>query len=91
MRASSLVGLRYLGQKIAKGAIPSPHAIYLDSAHEYPETVIEIQAAWALLQPGGERTCHRRAFRAVHAIHSIPSPAHLASPPRFPSRLFDGR
>ena len=53
VRASSLVGLRYLHQQVLKSVLPSPHVIYLDSAHEYPETVLEMQAAWELLSPGG--------------------------------------
>lgn len=52
-RASALVGLRYLSQLIANQKLSPPNTIYLDSAHEYPETVLELQAAWSVLGPGG--------------------------------------
>mmetsp|Transcript_46985 Transcript_46985/g.77756 ORF Transcript_46985/g.77756 Transcript_46985/m.77756 type:complete len:259 (-) Transcript_46985:71-847(-) len=33
--------------------IPRPHLIYLDTAHEEGETLVEVRAAYELLRPGG--------------------------------------
>ena len=30
-----------------------PSVIFLDAAHEYPETELEIELAWSVLAPGG--------------------------------------
>jgi len=53
LRVPSAVGLRYLLTLLHSQAIPPPHLIYLDAAHDYPETLQEIQLAWQLLGPGG--------------------------------------
>ena len=53
LRASAMVGLRYLQLLINKNKIPRPKVIYLDTAHEYPETQFEAQLAWSILAPGG--------------------------------------
>jgi len=53
LRAPAMVGLRYLHQLVREEKIPRPRVIYLDTAHDYPETQIEMQAAWRLLAPGG--------------------------------------
>jgi hypothetical protein len=53
VRMSSVVGLKYFAHLTSTGRITRPHVIYLDSAHEYPETELEIRAAWDLLPAGG--------------------------------------
>ena len=53
VRAPAMVGLRYLDTMIRSGKITAPSIIYLDTAHEYPETVLEMQVAWSILGPGG--------------------------------------
>ncbi len=51
---TSLVGLRLLRALHDQGRLDSlPEVIYLDSAHEPEETLLELQAAWTLLAPGG--------------------------------------
>jgi hypothetical protein len=53
VRTAATVGLRFLRSYIQKGKLPPPGVIYLDAAHEYPQTVFEIQLAWEVLKPGG--------------------------------------
>ena len=53
LRVPSSVGLRYLVTLVRSKRIPPPHLVYLDAAHEYPETLQELQWAWRLLPPGG--------------------------------------
>ena len=53
MRASAIVGLRYIRDQISSGLLPRPRVIYLDAAHMYPETEFEADAAWEVLAPGG--------------------------------------
>ena len=51
---TSSVGTRLLRNLKASGRISElPTVIYLDSAHEAGETLLEIQNAWDLLPPGG--------------------------------------
>jgi hypothetical protein len=53
VRTSATIGLKYLLSLVLAGRLPPPGVIYLDAAHEYPETELEIGLAWQLLQPGG--------------------------------------
>lgn len=55
IRTSASVGLRYIGMltRSTWGRVPKPSIVYVDAAHEYPETLDEIQQAWKLLAPGG--------------------------------------
>jgi hypothetical protein len=39
VQVPAMVGLRYLDNLIRSGRVPAPAVIYLDTAHEYPETV----------------------------------------------------
>ncbi|MCC7024497.1 MAG: class I SAM-dependent methyltransferase, partial [Thermomicrobiales bacterium] len=51
---TSLVGIRLLEFLLAEGRLHQrPEVIYLDSAHEPGETLLELQRAWELLAPGG--------------------------------------
>lgn len=50
LRLTSLVGLRLFKRMLAAGKLPRPpQVIYLDSAHEKGETLVELEEAWALL------------------------------------------
>ena len=50
----AVTGMRLLQRLLNTHALSSrPQVIYLDSAHEEGETMLELQAAWELLQPGG--------------------------------------
>eukprot|EP00746_Dinoflagellata_sp_MGD_P132426 gnl/MRDRNA2_/MRDRNA2_66138_c0_seq1.p1 gnl/MRDRNA2_/MRDRNA2_66138_c0~~gnl/MRDRNA2_/MRDRNA2_66138_c0_seq1.p1 ORF type:complete len:349 (-),score=53.91 gnl/MRDRNA2_/MRDRNA2_66138_c0_seq1:35-1081(-) len=51
--ATSVVALRVLEVLSRNGTIPSPQVIYLDSAHEEGEVLLEMELAWAALAPGG--------------------------------------
>lgn len=52
--ATSIVGMRLLLRLKSEGRIGSlPEVIYLDSAHEFDETFIELKTAWRLLPSGG--------------------------------------
>ena len=53
VRIASTVGLQYAFELIAEGQLPRPSIIYVDAAHQYPETLREVAAAWPLLPPGG--------------------------------------
>ena len=53
VQAPAMVGLRYVNTLIRRGHIPAPPVIYIDTAHEYPETSLEMQEAWEALAPGG--------------------------------------
>lgn len=54
INTTSIVGMRALSRAVKDGRISSaPQAIYLDSAHEEGETLLELRLAWQLLQPGG--------------------------------------
>lgn len=51
---TSLVGLRLIERLVAQGRLRQhPEVIYHDAAHEPGETLLELQAAWSLLAPGG--------------------------------------
>jgi predicted O-methyltransferase YrrM len=51
---TSLVGIRLLESLLAERRLRArPEVIYLDSAHEPGETLLELQRAWGLLAPGG--------------------------------------
>ena len=41
LRAPASVGLRYLSSLIDTGQLPSPSLVYVDAAHEYPETELD--------------------------------------------------
>ena len=47
-----LDGRKTLHDKLDKN-LPRPDVIYLDSAHQKDETVLEMEHAWAVLRPGG--------------------------------------
>lgn len=52
--APSTSGLRVLRRLHKLGQLHDlPQVIYLDSSHEFDETLIEIELAWSLLAPGG--------------------------------------
>jgi hypothetical protein len=52
--ASSLVGMKLLSRLKSQHRISSmPEVIYLDSAHEEHETLMEMNLAWSLIPPGG--------------------------------------
>lgn len=53
MQATSIVGLRYLERLIQRNIVPRPDVVYVDSAHEEGETLIELRTAWSVLRPGG--------------------------------------
>ena len=55
VQTSASVGLRYLMHLTSRGwgKMPRPSVMYVDAAHEYPETYDEITQAWQLLAPGG--------------------------------------
>ena len=46
-------GLKYVARQIRTFGLSPPSVIYLDTAHEYPSTELEMQAAWELLPPDG--------------------------------------
>ena len=50
---SSLSALRALQHLVVDGHVPSPEFVYLDSAHEAGETLLEITRAFDLLPDGG--------------------------------------
>jgi predicted O-methyltransferase YrrM len=51
---TALVGLRLIRVLVDQGRLSQlPQVVYLDSAHEPDETLLELQSAWALLSPGG--------------------------------------
>jgi len=52
--ASSIVGMKLLAQLYQEKRIPKfPEVLYLDSAHEEGETLLELRRAWDVLPPGG--------------------------------------
>lgn len=54
LRMSSISGMRLLAMLRANGRLPElPKVIYLDSAHEEGETMLEVRDAWRLLPEGG--------------------------------------
>lgn len=53
MQATSIVGLKYLQRLIQRGVVPRPDVVYVDSAHEEGETLIELRTAWATVRPAG--------------------------------------
>ena len=60
VRTTASVGLRYVQRLLKRRQgtrhgqfLGRPALIYLDSAHEYPETLDEMRLAWAVLPPGG--------------------------------------
>ena len=52
-RLTSGEGVPFLLSLVRTGVIPPPAAIYLDTAHTYPETLLELESAWPLLASGG--------------------------------------
>lgn len=56
VRMPALQGLEYIRRRVAFQGVPPPSVIYLDTAHTYPDTIFEIEAAWRLLRPGGYLT-----------------------------------
>jgi hypothetical protein len=53
MQATSIVGLRYLDRLVQRDVVPRPDVVYVDSAHEEGETLIELRTAWAVVRAGG--------------------------------------
>lgn len=53
LRMPAATAMRYLARKIDAGELPSPGAIYLDTAHAYPDTELELAETWPVLPPGG--------------------------------------
>ena len=54
MQATASAGLKALSWLHEHGRpVPLANFIYLDSAHEQDETLLELRAAWAALAPGG--------------------------------------
>lgn len=51
--ATSVVALRLLNKLAQRNVTPMPWVIYLDSAHEEGEVLLELQLAWKVLAPGG--------------------------------------
>ena len=48
------VGIKLLRRLVAEGRLSAlPEVVYLDSAHEPDETLLELYLAWDLLPPGG--------------------------------------
>ena len=51
---TSTVGIKLLRRLLAEGRLSArPDVVYLDSAHEPDETLLELLLAWDLLAPGG--------------------------------------
>jgi len=55
LAATSLGALRLIAELAQSGSksIPQPQVIYLDSAHEEGEVLLELRLAWDVLAPGG--------------------------------------
>jgi hypothetical protein len=53
LRTPASIGLQYVHRVTQHGRVPRPCIVYIDTAHTYPETVMELEAAWALVRPGG--------------------------------------
>lgn len=54
LATTSLVGIKLLKRLFAeKRLFTLPEVIYLDSAHEPDETLLELRNSWSLLKPGG--------------------------------------
>ena len=51
--ATTMVGLKLLDGLAKERVIPRPQVIYLDSAHEEGEVLLELRTAWNVLAPGG--------------------------------------
>jgi len=51
--ATSVTALRLVVSLAQRGVVPLPQVIYLDSAHEEGEVLLEIELAWEALAPGG--------------------------------------
>ena len=53
VRMPAAQGFEYVHRHVRMGNLPPPSVIYIDTAHTYPEMSFELDAAWALLRPGG--------------------------------------
>merc|ERR1712048_856774 len=54
LRVTSVIGMRLLRRLEREGRVNAlPQVIYLDSAHEQGETLLEVQEAWQLLAAPG--------------------------------------
>lgn len=51
--ATSVVALRVIRELSAQGVVPAPQVIYLDSAHEEGEVLLELRLAWEVVAEGG--------------------------------------
>mmetsp|Transcript_5851 Transcript_5851/g.16637 ORF Transcript_5851/g.16637 Transcript_5851/m.16637 type:complete len:388 (-) Transcript_5851:212-1375(-) len=51
--ATSVVALHLIARMARRGTVPQPQVIYLDSAHEEGEVLLELQLAWEAVAPGG--------------------------------------
>ena len=51
---TSTIGMRLIERFLEEGKLQKgPGVIYLDSAHEWDETYLELEIAWRILDPGG--------------------------------------
>jgi len=53
MPATSVVALRHIATLAHRGVVPHPQVIYLDSAHEEGEVLLELDLAWKAVGEGG--------------------------------------
>jgi len=53
LQATSIVGLKLFDALGRRGVVPRPQVIYLDSAHEEGEVLLELELAWKTVAPGG--------------------------------------
>lgn len=51
--ATSVVALKVIRELSARGVVPTPQVIYLDSAHEEGEVLLELRLAWEVVAEGG--------------------------------------
>lgn len=51
--ATSVVALRVVRELSQQGEVPAPQVIYLDSAHEEGEVLLELRLAWEAVAEGG--------------------------------------
>lgn len=52
VRVPASIGLEYVHRQTQFGYIPQPSIVYIDTAHTYPETAMEMAQAWKVLRPG---------------------------------------
>lgn len=90
LRMPAATALRYLSRLIQAGSLPPPGAIYLDTAHAYPDTELELAEAWPVLPPGGLLVgddYDRRwapVQQSVNEFVALQPPGEFDDPQRFP-------